>query len=219
MRYQRATCVTLAIRPMDSLIEGYRRFRATGWQRHRTLFRNLAMRGQSPRAMVITCADSRLDPQLVFDAAPGEIFVVRNVASLVPPYEPDAAFHGTSAAIEFAVRTLKVEHVVVLGHAQCGGIRALLHGAGENGADFIRHWMQLAAPARERALAATGGDVERAQTVCEHESIKVSLDHLMTFPWLRERVERGELILHGLYFGIESGDLLRLDESGTFKPV
>jgi carbonic anhydrase len=204
---------------MDSLIEGYRRFRATGWQRHRILFRELAARGQSPRAMVITCADSRLDPQLVFDAAPGEIFVVRNVANLVPPYEPDTAYHGTSAAIEFAVRSLKVEHIVVLGHAQCGGIGALLRGAGENGADFIQHWMQIAAPARERALAATGGDAERAQTICEHESIKVSLDHLLTFPWVKERVERGALKLHGCYFGIESGALLRLDKDGQFRPV
>ncbi len=204
---------------MNSLIEGYRRFRATAWQQRRTLFRELAARGQSPRAMVITCADSRLDPQLVFDAAPGEIFVVRNVANLVPPYEPDAAYHGTSAAIEFAVRSLKVEHVIVLGHAQCGGIGALLRGAGESGADFIRHWMEIAAPARERALAATGGDAERAQTVCEHESIKVSLAHLLTFPWVKERVESGALTLHGWYFGIESGELLCLGADGTFRPA
>jgi carbonic anhydrase len=204
---------------MDSLIEGYRRFRATGWQQHRTVFRTLAAHGQSPRAMVITCADSRLDPQLVFDVGPGEIFVVRNVANLVPPYERDAAYHGTSAALEFAVRILKVEHIIVLGHAQCGGIGALLRGAGEEGADFIRHWMEIAAPARDRALAVAGQDGERAQTLCEHEAIKVSLGHLLTFPWLKERVERGELKLHGWYFGIESGALLRLEEGGEFRPV
>ena len=203
---------------MDSLIEGYRRFRAGGWQQHRAVFRTLAERGQSPRAMVITCADSRLDPQLVFDAGPGEIFVVRNVAALVPPYERDAAYHGTSAALEFAVRTLKVEHIIVLGHAQCGGIGALLRGAGELGADFVEHWMQIAAPARERAMA-VAGDAESAQTLCEHEAVKVSLDHLMTFPWVKERVESDELHLHGWYFGIEKGDLLRLGKDGQFRPV
>jgi carbonic anhydrase len=219
MRYQPRHARSFAILPMDSLIEGYRRFRAGAWQEHRAVFRKLATRGQAPRAMVITCADSRLDPQLVFDVGPGEIFVVRNVANLVPPYERDAAYHGTSAALEFAVRILKVEHVIVLGHAQCGGIGALLHGAGESGADFIQHWMEIAAPARDRALAASGGDGERAQTLCEHEAIKVSLDHLLTFPWLKERVGRGELTLHGWYFGIEKGDLLRLGKDGQFRPV
>jgi carbonic anhydrase len=204
---------------MDSLIEGYRRFRATGWQEHRRLFKDLAARGQSPRALVITCSDSRLDPQLIFNTAPGEIFVVRNVAALVPPYERDSAYHGTSAALEFAVRVLKVENVVVMGHAQCGGIGALLRGAGDGGADFIRHWMDIAAPARERALMMTGGDVETAQTLCEHEAVKVSLEHLMTFPWVRERVEDGSLRLHGFYFGIDSGELLRLEKDGRFRPV
>ena len=204
---------------MDSLIEGYRRFRATGWQEHRRLFKELAARGQSPRAMVITCADSRLDPQLIFGTAPGEVFVVRNVANLVPPYAPDSAYHGTSAALEFAVRVLKVEHIIVLGHAQCGGITALLRGAGKGGADFVEPWMKIATPARERALTMTDGDAERAQTLCEHEAIKVSLDHLMTFPWIRERAESGALTLHGWYFGIESGELLRLGEDGKFRAV
>jgi carbonic anhydrase len=204
---------------MDSLIEGYRRFRAAGWQEHRRLFKELAARGQSPRAMVITCSDSRLDPQLIFGTAPGEVFVVRNVAALVPPYEPDTAYHGTSAALEFAVRVLKVEHIIVMGHAQCGGIGALLRGAGEGGADFVKHWMEIATPARERALMMTEGDAERAQTLCEHEAVKVSLDHLMTFPWVRERVESGDMALHGWYFGIESGELLRLDKDGKFRAV
>jgi carbonic anhydrase len=204
---------------MDALIEGYRRFRATGWPEHRRLFKELATRGQSPRAMVITCSDSRLDPQLIFGTAPGEIFVVRNVAALVPPYAPDQAYHGTSAALEFAVRVLKVADVIVMGHAQCGGIGALLRGAGEGGADFVRHWMEIATPARERALAKTGGDAEGAQTACEHEAVKVSLEHLMTFPWVRDRVEKGALKLHGCYFGIERGELLRLGEDGRFHAV
>ena len=204
---------------MDALIEGYRRFRATGWQEHRRLFKELAARGQSPRALVITCSDSRLDPQLIFNTAPGEIFVVRNVAALVPPYEPDSNYHGTSAALEFAVRVLKVEHVIVMGHAQCGGIGALLRGAGEGGADFVRHWMEIATKARERALMMTEGDAERAQILCEHEAVKVSLEHLMTFPWVRERVEQNDLQLHGFYFGIDSGELLRLGKDGKFRAV
>jgi carbonic anhydrase len=204
---------------MDTLIEGYRRFRATGWPEHRRLFKDLAARGQSPRAMVITCSDSRLDPQLIFGTAPGEIFVVRNVAALVPPYEPDQAYHGTSAALEFAVRVLKVADIIVMGHAQCGGIGALLRGAGEGGADFVQHWMKIATEARDRALIMTQGDPDKAQTLCEHEAVKVSLDHLMTFPWVRERVESGALKLHGWYFGIESGELLRLDKDGKFRAV
>jgi carbonic anhydrase len=204
---------------MDSLIEGYRRFRATGWPEHRRLFKELASQGQSPRAMVITCSDSRLDPQLIFGTAPGEIFVVRNVAALVPPYERDSAYHGTSAALEFAVRVLKVEHVIVMGHAQCGGIGALLRGAGKGGADFVAHWMEIATKARERALIMAEGDVEQAQTLCEHEAVKISLEHLMTFPWLRERVDGGDLKLHGWYFGIESGELLRLHKDGKFRAV
>jgi carbonic anhydrase len=124
---------------MDALIEGYRRFRASGWQEHRRLFKELAAKGQSPRALVITCSDSRLDPQLIFNTAPGEIFVIRNVAALVPPYERDSAYHGTSAALEFAVRVLKVEHIIIMGHAQRGGIGALLRGAGEGaGAHRLR---------------------------------------------------------------------------------
>lgn len=204
---------------MDNLIEGYRRFRATGWQEHRRLFKELAAKGQSPRALVVTCADSRLDPQLIFSTAPGEIFVIRNVAALVPPYEPDTAYHGTSAALEFAVRVLKVENVIVMGHAQCGGIAALLHGAGEGGADFVKHWMDIAATARDRALLMAGGNAENAQTLCEHEAVKVSLEHLMTFPWVRERADAGSLSLHGLYFGIESGELLRLGKDGKFRAV
>jgi carbonic anhydrase len=204
---------------MDSLIEGYRRFRASGWPEHRRLFKELAAQGQSPRAMVITCSDSRLDPQLIFGTAPGEIFVVRNVAALVPPYERDSAYHGTSAALEFAVRVLQVEHIIVMGHAQCGGIGALLRGAGERGGDFVKHWMEIATSARERALLMTEGDPERAQTLCEHEAVKVSLEHLMTFPWVRERVDSGATKLHGLYFGIESGELLRLGKDGKFRAV
>jgi carbonic anhydrase len=193
---------------MDRLIEGYRRFRETYWPEHRAVFEALAA-GQSPRAMVITCADSRVDPTLIFDAKPGEIFVVRNVANLVPPYAPDSDHHGTSAALEFAVRSLKVEHIIVLGHGQCGGIRALLQG-GEQG-DFIGRWMEIAAEARARSLAAAGDAPGAAQHLCERESIRVTLDNIMTFPWVAERVHAGSLELHGWHFDIETGNLERLD--------
>jgi carbonic anhydrase len=205
---------------MDRLIEGFRNFRENLWPENRALFRSLANRGQAPKVMVIACADSRVDPQLIFSAAPGEIFTVRNVANLVPPYAPNSDYHGTSAALEFAVRALEVEHIVVLGHADCGGVRALLRGPNSLAAsDFVDSWMSIAAPARERALAKAGGNAEAAQHVCEHETVKVSLDNLLTFPWIRERVAGGKLQLHGCYFGIESGQLLLLDESGEFRPA
>lgn len=205
---------------MDRLIEGFRSFRQTLWPEHHALFRALATRGQSPRVMVIACADSRVDPQMIFSAAPGEIFTVRNVANLVPPYAPNSDYHGTSAAIEFAVRGLNVEHLVVLGHADCGGVRALLRGPdAAAGSDFIDSWMRIAAPARERALAQAAGNSETAQRLCEHESVKIALDNLKTFPWIRERMARGTLALHGCYFGIESGQLLLLDDTGAFRPV
>lgn len=192
---------------MERLIEGYRRFRATYWSQNKDVFEALAA-GQSPRAMVITCADSRVDPQMIFDAKPGEIFCVRNVANLVPPYAPDSDHHGTSAALEFAVRSLKVEHIIVLGHARCGGIRALLEG-GEQG-DFIGRWMEIAAVARERALTAAATASETVQHLCEHESIRITLDNIMTFPWVAERVHAGQLQLHGWHFDFERGELDRL---------
>jgi carbonic anhydrase len=202
---------------MDRLIEGFRRFRESYWRENHAIFEALAA-GQSPRAMIIACSDSRVDPQLIFSTGPGDTFIVRNIANLVPPYAPDAEYHGTSAALEFAVRSLRVEHVIVLGHAGCGGIDALLRGAADGG-DFVVPWMQIAAAARERALAAAGGDGDAAQRLCEHEGIKISLANLLTFPWVRERVAQGNLTLHGWYFDIETGNLLQLDESGRFEAV
>ena len=205
---------------MRRLIEGFHNFRQHLWPENRALFRALADRGQAPSVMVIACADSRVDPQMIFSAAPGEIFTVRNVANLVPPYAPNRDYHGTSAALEFAVRGLAVRHIVVLGHADCGGVRALMGGPDPAGnSDFIDSWMRIAAPARARALEKAGGDAQAAQHVCEHETVKVSLANLMTFPWIRERVETGQLLLHGCYFGIESGQLLLLDGDGEFRPV
>ena len=202
---------------MDGLIEGYRRFRKEGWPERRRLFESLAAEGQRPEALVIGCVDSRVDPSAIFDAAPGQILTVRNVANLVPPYAPDAAYHGTSAALEFAVRVLEVPHLVVLGHGQCGGIQALLRGAPEEAQDFVAPWMGIAAPARAHALLC---DTPEAQQQClEHEGIKLSLENLMTFPWIAERVADGRLELHGAWFAIHSGVLMTLRADGAFAAV
>ncbi len=199
-------------RSIDELIEGFRAFRREYYEANRPLFEALATRGQSPKVMVIGCADSRADPLMITRAGPGDIFVVRNVANLIPPYGPDQHYHGTSAALEFAVRSLEVAHIVVMGHAQCGGVRALLDTAtpAEGRDDFIGRWMSIAEPARHRALAAPGTDEDRHR-FCEQETVKVSLDNLRTFPWIAERVAAGQLRLHGWYYDLSRGSLMRLD--------
>jgi len=202
---------------MDRLIEGYRRFRASGWPERRAVFERLAEGGQRPRALVIACSDSRVDPTMIFDAGPGELFVVRNVANLVPPYAPDARHHSTSAAIEFAVKGLKVQHVVVMGHALCGGVDALLNGVPEGLSDFVGTWIAIAAPARERAAACR--DPAARQEACERETVKVSLDNLRSFPWVSTAIAEGRLALHGCRFDIRTGILERLAEDGAFQAV
>lgn len=201
---------------MDHLIEGYRRFRSSTWAREQKRFEALARHGQRPRVMIVACSDSRADPQMIFDAAPGELFVVRNVANLVPPYNPDSAYHGTSAAIEFGVKALKVEDVIILGHALCGGVRALLEGEPGEATDFVNPWMAIAATARERAIKAPEPDRQR---VCEHETVRLSLTNLRAFPWIRDAVAANTLRIHGFYFDIRSGVLMRLGADGTFAPV
>ncbi len=190
---------------MDDLLDGYRRFRAEVWPRERERFETLAARGQSPRTMVVCCSDSRADPQMIFGAAPGELFVVRNVANLVPPYAPDGAYHGTSAALEFGVRALGVGQVVVMGHALCGGVRALLEGAPAETPDFVEPWTRIAEPARRIAMRCEPG--EARQERCEHETVRLSVRNLMTFPWIAERVAAGRLRIRGFHFGIRSGAL------------
>ncbi len=201
---------------MDDLISGYRRFRASTWQTERSRFEALSRLGQRPRALIIACSDSRTDPQMVFNARPGELFVVRNVANIVPPYGPDDRPHGVSSAIEFAVRSLKVREIVVLGHAMCGGIAALLNGAPSEVSDFVGQWVSIAEPARQRALAASP---EERQHVCEHEAVRLSLDNLLTFPWIKDAVDAGHLTLHGCFFDIRSGVLERLGDDGIFQPI
>jgi carbonic anhydrase len=201
---------------MEEFIEGYRRFRAGTWRNERARFENLSKFGQKPRALVIGCSDSRTDPQMVFNAAPGEIFVIRNVASLVPPYGPDDQPHGSSAAIEFAVRALKVPQIIVMGHAMCGGIQALLNGTPAEVSDFVGQWVRIAEPARLRAISAPP---ESRQDVCEHEAVRLSLANLMTFPWIAAAISAGNLKLHGCFFDIRSGILERLGGDGSFHAV
>lgn len=209
----------------STLIDGFRRFRSGEYMDQRRRFDALAMHGQSPKVMIIACSDSRVDPTRIFDVDPGQVFVVRNVANLVPPYEETPGYHGASAAVEFAVTQIEVDYIVVLGHAQCGGISAALTGKfdgakpGEGG--FINHWMDMIAPARDEALhaAAAHPDVD-AQQVLEMAAIRLSLDNLRSFPFVAARLAAGTLHLRGAYFGIADGTLRVLDEvSGRFEAV
>ncbi|WP_118134869.1 carbonic anhydrase [Oceanicella sp. SM1341] len=199
---------------MDRLVEGYRRFREGVWPEQRARYETLSEIGQSPEALVISCSDSRVDPATVFNARPGEIFVVRNVAGLVPPYEPDGRRHGTSAALEYAVRVLKVDRIVVLGHAQCGGVQGLVQGMPAEVSDFLETWMSTASEVLKNSPPEGVDPLEFYET----EVVRVSLANLMTFPWVREAVEAGRLQLAGFRFGIAEGKLLRLVD-GAFVEV
>jgi len=208
---------------VPELVEGYRRFLAGRYPEEAATYRDLAEKGQSPKTMIIACCDSRVDPAAIFAAGPGQLFIVRNVANLVPPFEPHGDYHGTSAALEFAVTGLEVENIVVMGHARCGGVRAYLDGLyereGKRG--FIQRWMSLLNGARTTALRQSGRDsVEAQQQALEHASVRQSLDNLGTFPFVKERLAEGRLKLRGAYFDIADGRLLALDpESGSFSPV
>jgi len=205
----------------DRLIDGYRDFLTGRLTVEQSRYRELAERGQSPQIMVIGCADSRVSPEVIFNARPGELFVVRNVANLVPLYAPDGRAHGVSAAFEFGVAALKVQHIVVLGHAQCGGVQAFAEDAEPlSPGDFIGQWMSLMAPAAEKV--GPRGDLSMADYVTrlEHANITNSLDNLLTFPRLRQLVETGRIAIHGAYFGVASGKLsVRDPSSGEFTPI
>jgi carbonic anhydrase len=191
------------------LIEGFRRFRELHFAEDAVQFQDLVQFGQTPKALVVACCDSRVDPALVLDCAPGDLFVIRNVANLVPPSENQGHYHGTSAALEFGVRNLAVPHIIVLGHAQCGGIHALLEGGVSKDDSYIAEWMSIAAAARKQTEQEFAGASDKLRhRACEQQAILVSLNNLMTFSWIRERVEQGKLSLHGWYFDIEGGELL-----------
>lgn len=202
---------------------GFRRFRERNFLQEHSPYARLSTAGQSPKTLIIGCSDSRVDPALITDAGPGELFVIRNVANLVPPYRKaeEGGFHGVSSAIEFAVMNLKVENVVVLGHRQCGGIRALMTEDKATSGSFVSKWMQIAKPAKAKVLkdhpAAT--DEEKIRC-CEMESIVTSLENLRTFPFVADAIRDRGLNLIGAYFDLESGQLLQYeDESTSFKPI
>jgi len=201
------------------LIAGYRDFATHRLPDEQSRYRELSVHGQSPEVMVIGCCDSRVAPETIFDAGPGELFVVRNVANLVPPYAPDGEAHGVSAALEFAVQVLRVRHIVVMGHAQCGGVKALVEDNQPlSPGDFIGRWMSLIEPDPSKLKPAPGESREAFITKLEQAVVKRSLRNLMTFPCIRIKVERGSLQLHGAYFGIAKGDLYILDKaSGEFR--
>jgi carbonic anhydrase len=194
---------------LDQLLDGYRRFRSDTWPAERARYEALANWGQSPHTLVVACSDSRVDPQTVFGAVPGELFVVRNVAGLVPPYSPDGGCHGTSAALEYGVRVLKVKRVVVLGHAKCGGVRAMVEGSPAEARDFVEPWVAIAEGVVRAVPAHEHGD--GLLDHCEAEVVRLSLANLLTFPWIREPVEAGSLSLHGFRFDIHTGILEDLD--------
>ena len=205
------------------LIEGYRRFRDRSWGAQRERWAELA-EGQNPCTMVIACADSRVDPATILDARPGEIFVVRNIAALVPPHEVDQSYHGVSAALEFGVTQLEVEDLVIMGHGACGGCAAALtgqfDGAAAGAGHFIAHWVDMLDEARERILRKFPERGQEAFVAMEHEGVRISLRNLMTFPWVRERIEDGRLRVHGAYFAIRDGQLHLLDpDTGEFSPA
>jgi carbonic anhydrase len=206
------------------LVEGYEAFLGGRFRREQDRYRQLAQRGQSPKILLIGCCDSRVSPEVIFDAHPGEIFVVRNIANLVPPYAPDAEYHGTSAALEYAIAILHVAHIVVMGHASCGGVRAYVEqSADPNRAlepgDFIGRWISLLAP----AAAKLGPRTEPIDVYAErlgHAAILATLGNLRSFPYVVEHERAGRISLHGAYFGVADGRLYGLDEaSGTFHPV
>jgi carbonic anhydrase len=200
------------------LIEGYRDFLDGRLRHEQDRYRELAEAGQSPEVMVIGCCDSRVSPEVIFDARPGELFVVRNIANIVPPYQPDSHAHGVSAALEFGVAALKVKHIVVLGHAHCGGVKAFAENAAPlSPSDFIGNWMRLMAPAVEKAGPQDGLSWTDYITRLEQANVANSLDNLRTFPRLRQLIDGGRLAVHGAYFGVATGELLMRDEkTGEF---
>ena len=195
------------------LIEGYRTFTSQRLPTEQTRYRELSERGQSPAVMVIGCCDSRVSPEVIFDAGPGELFVVRNVANLVPVYQPDGGAHGVSAALEYAVNVLRIQHIVVLGHAQCGGIQAFIDDIEPlSPGDFIGRWMAMFIKPGEVVEQRERESRQDFTIRIEKAAIHRSLENLMTFPFVRTAVEKGALNLHGAYFGVAEGSLFLLDQ-------
>ncbi len=196
------------------LVDGYKRFRGNDYLKQRSRWDALATQGQEPKIMIIACSDSRVDPSTIFDTEPGQMFVVRNVANLVPPYEPDGGRHGVSAALEFAVEHLKVNYIIVMGHAQCGGIKAALRPGDLREGSFIGRWMALMNGPREQVMMALKVEPDMdAQQALEFAAIRQSIENLRSFPFVQAAETAGALMLRGAYFGIADGRLQLLDEA------
>ena len=205
----------------EHLIDGYRTFASQRLPTEQNRYRELSERGQSPTVLLIGCCDSRVSPEVIFDVGPGELFVMRNVANLVPVFQPDGGAHGVSAALEYAVQVLKVKHVVVLGHAQCGGIKAFIDDIDPlSPGDFIGKWMQMFIKPGEKVSQREHESRQDFTTRIEKAAVFRSLENLMTFPFVRNAVERGDMSLHGAYFGVAEGSLFVLDaEAKEFRGV
>ena len=201
------------MRAISKLISGFRDFRATYFEQHPELYKGFIRKGQRPKILLVACSDSRVDPAILFNTEPGELFVVRNVANLVPPYQPDGNYHGTSAAAEFAVRDLEVEEIVVLGHSQCGGIHALCENMRGRPVDreFITPWISIALKACAQDGQHPSGEKNDDNHQAEQAAIVQSIDNLRTFPWIRDREQAGRIALHGWWFDMEQGTLWGLD--------
>jgi carbonic anhydrase len=194
----------------EVLADRYRRFKFRHFAANQEHYETLATYGQNPEIMVVSCCDSRVEPEVIFAAMPGELFVVRNVANLVPPYETSGKYHGVSAALEFAVLNLRVKHIVVMGHSGCGGVRAALEhdAARQTEAAFISNWMSMLDEARDEVIAThTGRPAAELRAALERSGVKKSLENLRTFPCIQILEGKGRLQLHGVYFEISSGEL------------
>jgi carbonic anhydrase len=206
---------------IDKLLQGYRSYRDGSYENNRNLIEGLVTRGQRPEVAVVACSDSRVDPAFLFQSDPGDLFMVRNVANLVPPMEEEGTYHGTSAALEFAILGLGVKHLIVLGHAHCGGIKLMMDAQPDSTVfKYVSPWVSMLAAAHRRVLATMGQADETTRIrACEQNAVLVSLENLTTFSWVRERVESGELQLHGWYVDIAIPELSAYDwESRSFKP-
>jgi len=194
------------IKGLENYISGFQRFKKSRFQNDDNVKKVFG--SQSPKVLIIACSDSRVDPAILFDSSPGDFFVIRNVANLVPPYLRDNSFHGVSAALEYAVCHLKVEHIIVMGHSSCGGVAALM-SEDNSGFEFIDNWVNIAYSARLRINIMEYADDNAYRCACEQESLLVSLGNLLTFPWLKKRVKASELQIHGWYFNMQIGSLDR----------
>ena len=205
----------------EKLEAGFRRFRDELYPRHKRTYERLANKGQKPHTLVIGCSDSRVDPSAIFDAGPGDLFVVRNVANLVPPFETDGGFHGVSAAVEFAVNALKVSTILVMGHRQCGGVEACASGHSPTDSQFIGHWISALHPALAESRAALGNEasLDAISNDLELRAVRHSIERLKTYPFVAKALNNAKLAIHGARFGVADGELEWMGEDGRFTPV